>query len=496
MQAHTNLTQHLAATLAEPIRRRLLQAGARMPSVRECARLHRVSPSTVVAAYDQLMAQGLVESAPKRGFFVRAQRTGGPPPAGTSGLPAEAHASPGGSQTPRPVDATALIRGMFAAHSMAPEYAQRLQPSLGVLPASWLDTPFLGSALRRFAQGDSFTHLSLNYGDPAGDLSLRQALVAHLATIGVQVGAGQIITTIGANQALDVAARTLLKPGDAVMVEDPGWAVEFARLSQMGMRLLPVPRLPQGPDLSAVERWCTAPNPADRPKLFVSVSVLHNPTGGQITPATAHRLLALAQAHSFMVLEDDTYGHFAPTSAVRVAALDSGPQAASGGATGLDRCILVGGFAKVLAPNWRVGFMAAPQRWVEPLTDTKLINTLTTPAIAERAIAHCLAQGQVRRHAQRVNERLAQARQRSVRQARAQGFDFAVEPNGLFGWLETGVDTQRLAQRMLPDGWLLAPGALFHAEPASVRGVSTHLRVNFATTQDAAFWQALRAAVG
>lgn len=486
-----NRTQHLAHTLAEPIRNRLLQPGARMPSVRECARLHRVSPSTVVSAYDQLMAQGLVEAAPKRGFFVRSTVTG----AASVGTPSQserpltAGGSPGHSTSPRPIDATALIRGMFAARSLASEYSLRPQPSLGVLPADWLETPFLGSALRRFAQGRAFNELSLNYGDPAGDEDLRHALVQHLASIGVQTGAGQIITTLGANQALDLAARTLLKPGDAVMVEDPGWAVEFARLSQMGMRLLPVPRHADGPDLAAVARWCDNPNPAERPKVYVSVSVLHNPTGSNLTPASAHRLLALAKAHGFVIVEDDTYGHFAAPQTVRVSALDSGPE-------GLEHCIVVGGFAKVLAPNWRVGFMAAPARLVEALTDTKLINTLTTPAITERAIAHCLEQGQIRRHALRVTDRLAAARQRSVRQARAHGFDFAAEPNGLFGWVETSVDTQRLTQRMLPDGWLLAPGALFHAEPASVRGASTRMRVNFATTQGPEFWRALRAAVG
>ena len=90
----------------------------------------------------------------------------------------------------------------------------------------------------------------------------------------------------------------------------------------------------------------------------------------------------------------------------------------------------------------------------------------------------------MRRHAERTRTRLDAARGRSVKLALAQGCSFAAPPAGLFGWVDTGVDTSLLAQRMLDEGYLLAPGALFHAE----RQPSTLMRINFATTQDAQFW--------
>ena len=143
------------------------------------------------------------------------------------------------------------------------------------------------------------------------------------------------------------------------------------------------------------------------------------------------------------------------------------------------------GFAKILAPNWRIGYLAAPPNLVEPLLDTKLLATLTTPALLEKALALCIEQGQLRRHAERIRTRLDAARSRSVKLALQAGCTFAAEPVGLFGWVDTGVDTDALAQRMLDEGYLLAPGALFHAE----RKPSTLMRINFATTQEAAFWQ-------
>ena len=122
---------------------------------------------------------------------------------------------------------------------------------------------------------------------------------------------------------------------------------------------------------------------------------------------------------------------------------------------------------------------------VEQLLDTKLLATLTTPALFEKALALCIEQGQLRRHCERIRTRLDAARSRSVKLALHAGCRFAAEPAGLFGWVDTGVDTDALSQRMLDEGYLLAPGALFHAE----RKPSTLMRINFATTQDAAFWK-------
>ena len=363
-----------------------------------------------------------------------------------------------------PVNATALIRGMFMCSARQP------QPGMGVFPPEWLQTQFMATAVRKASSLGNLQALSLAYGEPAGDVGLRQSLSVRLAALNLSVGADQIVTTVGATHALDIVSRTLLRAGDSVMVEEPGWAVEFARLAALGMRILPVPRGADGPDLDVMARYCEL----HAPKLFVSVSVFHNPTGYCITPGSAHRVLQLAHTHNFHVVEDDTYSHIAPDHATRLSALD-----------GLSRTIYVSGFSKILAPGWRVGFLAAPQDLVERLVDTKLLATLTTPALLEKALAWCIDQGQLRRHAQRICTRLDLARTRSTRLALAHGCTFAAPPAGLFGWVDTGVDTDALSQRMLDEGYLLAPGALFHAQ----RQPSTLMRINFATTQEAKFWR-------
>jgi DNA-binding transcriptional MocR family regulator len=452
-RSSASLAEQLAERLVESIGLRVLAPGARLPSVRDAARRHAVSPATVVAAYDRLQALGMIEARPQRGFFVRhLPGAGAPPTPALRSAPLSA-----------PVDATALIRGMFRPRR------HDLAPGIGTLPESWLDAGLLQRALRQATRAQHAGDW-LSYGNPAGDEGLRQALARRLADWGIAAQADQLLTTVGATHGLDIVSRTLLQPGDAVLVDEPGWAVEFARLQRLGVRILPVPRGPDGPDLEVLRTLCRE----HRPRLYVTVSVLHNPTGVSLGAAAAHRVLQLAEAHDFTIVEDDSYAWFAPPHALRLSALD-----------GLRRTVLVSGFSKILAPQWRVGFIAAPPHLVDRLVDTKLLATLTSPAPLEQAVAWCLEQGQLRRHAERIVTRLDAARARAQRLAEQAGCRFVTSPQGLFGWVDTGTDTDRLALAMHEKGCLLAPGSLFHA----VRRPTTLMRINFACTQEPRFWR-------
>ena len=462
-RADSTLTEQLAGRFAQRIHQRLLAPGTRLPSIRDCARRHAVSTHTVVSAYDQLLAWGLVEARPQRGFYVR--------DAAARDLRAPADPRGGEHSSPAtvPLSATALIRGMFQAPG------GRAMPGLGTLPAEWLDLPLLAGALRKACTASTLETVSLRYGEPAGDSRLRLALVSKLAEFGVRASAQQIVTTLGATHALDIVTRTILRAGDTVLVDEPGWSVEYARLAALGMRVLPVPRGDDGPDIAVMLRLIEAQPLAQRPKLYITVSVLHNPTGASLSLQSAHRVLQLAQAHDLYIVEDDTYAHLAPAHLPRIAALDA-----------LERTIYISGFSKILVPNWRVGYLAAPLAWVDRLVDTKLLTTLTTPGLTELAMAHCLETGQLRRHSERMMDRLAMARTRCVKIAEANGARFVSPPRGLFGWVDVGGDTERRA-RDLAGEWLLAPGALFHASHRP----TTLMRINFATSQDPKFWRAL-----
>jgi DNA-binding transcriptional MocR family regulator len=453
-----SLTERLAAQLGERIRAGSLPAGAKLPSVRECAKRYGVSPFTVVAAYDRLQAQGLIEAQRGRGFFVR----------GAAGARQPAAARRPQPPKPARVDAGWLIRGMFA------QLADHAQPGSGLLPATWLDNPHVGPAMREAAR--TAPEHWLRYGDPQGLPVLREQLAQRVQSFGIPASAAQIITTNGATHALDLLCRALLHPGEAVLVESPGWFVEHARYAEFGVQVLGVPRLAEGPDLAVLEALALK----HRPKLFICVSKLHNPTGYSLAPTHAHRLMQLAARLGFHVVEDDTYADFADASssaatAPRLAALD-----------GLQHSVYVSSFSKSLAPAWRCGFMAAPEALVDRLTDLKLLSTLTTQSAGELALHYVLATGAYRRHTQRLVEHLQRARERAVRLAEQHGCSFAAPPaQGMFGWVETGVDTEKLALALVDEQFVIAPGALFYP----LRQTSTLMRINVATSGDARFWR-------
>ena len=456
-----SLTEQLSGQLAQRIRQGMLAPGAKLPSVREAAQRYGVSPFTVVAAYDRLQALGLIEAQRGRGFFVRAllTRTAADKSSRTSAA----------AKRPAKVDAGWLIRGMFA------QLADHEQPGSGILPASWLDNPHVGPAMREAAR--AAPERWLRYGDPQGTVELREQLTRRLQELGVPAAAEQIIITNGATHALDIVCRALLHTGDAVLVESPGWFVEHARYSEFGINVYGVPRLEDGPDLAVLETLAQRHNP----KLFICVAKMHNPTGSSLSATHAHRLMQLAARYGFKVVEDDTYADFAEATstaatAPRLSALD-----------GLQHSIYVSSFSKSLAPGWRVGFIAAPEALVDRLTDIKLLSTLTTQPMGEIALQYVLATGAYRRHMLRLVEHLHRARGRTTKLAEAHGCQFLAPPSqGMFGWVDTSVDTEKLALALHEESWLIAPGALFYPERQS----STLMRLNYATSQDARFWKA------
>ena len=471
-KAAVTLAEQLSAQFAARIRNRLLTPGSRLPSVRDCARHHSLSTQTVVAAYDRLQALGLVEARPQRGYFVRGLEHDLPTKARRGGAQDTASTV---SPLAAPTHATALVRGMFHQMGTGSGVSLRGAPGSGVLPAQWLESPALGAALRRVARAGELEQASLHYGHPMGDPLLREVLSRQLATLSLRASPQQILTTCGASQALDLVLRALTRPGDAVLVESPGWAMQFAQMAHHGLKLLPVPRGPDGPDLDTLEQLARA----HAPRLFICVSVLHNPTGQSLSAAGAHRVLQLAQRYGFQVVEDDVYAALAESNSPRMSVLDQ-----------FEHTIYLSGFSKILAPGWRVGFVAAAPAIIDRLIDQKLLAVLTTPALTERALAHMLEQGQLRRTTQQVRDRLDVARASAVQLAEKAGCRFVTPPRGLLGWVDTGVDTAMLAQRLLDSGYLLAPGHLF--DP--LQQPSTRMRINFTQTQDEVFWRAYAAA--
>jgi DNA-binding transcriptional MocR family regulator len=442
LQDH-RLPAQLAARFAQRIETHALRPGTRLPSIRECAAETRVSRSTVVEAYERLIAAGLVESRRGSGFYVRLRATARQrrPPA---------HTLPG-----TVLDVSWLLR---AQRRQSPGSEQ---PGAGLLPENWLDHSMVTAAIR--GVGRSRGSWLLKYGAIEGYLPLREALAIRLARIGIDVPADQIVMTAGATEAIDMVARRFLAPGDVVFVEDPAWFVMFARFAAFGARIVGVPRKPDGPDIAALESLLAR----EKPKLFILNSVLHNPTGSSMSAENAARVLELAARHNFMILEDDIYGDLQGRHAVRLASLDDGRHV-----------IYVGGFSKTLAANLRVGFVAAHPALARELRDIKALTGLSSTELCERVVARIIVERSYERMLERLRARMDECRARTAEALVRMGAKISGPPTGgMYLWADFGRDTNEIAAEGSREGVLCAPGGLF--SPTQLP--STWMRVAAAT---------------
>ena len=466
-----SLIDQIVRSVTARIDDKMLRGGARMPSIRSFAAAHGVSCFTVVASYDKLVAKGYLESRRGAGFFVRERS---PLNTGARSAMGPAQGDARDEHDPKPLDVVWLIRNMFRQVPL-----QRV-PGSGVLPTEWLDGPLIANALRSISRQGA-TSL-LNYGAPQGFLPLRQQLQLKLAELEIDAAPEQIVTTVGVTQALDLVAREFTRPGDTVFVDDPAWFLMFGSFAALGLKVIGIPRLADGPDLAQLARMAAL----HKPKLYVINSVLHNPTSTSLSAAKAFQVLRIAEEHGVTMVEDDIYCDLHPGPAVqpatRLAALDQ-----------LQRVIYLGGFSKSLAANLRVGFIATSREWAQRLCDRKMLATLTTSDIGERVVYKILSEGLYRKHAERVRARLDAVREKTVRKMEKVGLQVDLAPPaGMFLWADAGMNTNLLTERAMAEGLLLAPGSLF--SPSQLP--SSRMRLNVAAMQEPAVWAFLARELG
>ena len=359
------LVEQVVTGVRQHIESRLLRPGARLPSIRTLAANHRISRFTVVEAYDRLVASGHVESRRGSGFYVT-----------TPAVPETAVERSGGLE--RAVDLANLIAEVVSDDARVAFMGRKLYAG-GCLPNDWQEE----SGIRRHARQVAASGIEVtDFGTALGYPPLRDYIARRIGDLGIGVPASQVLLTAGATQGFDLLIRYLLAPGDAVLVDDPGYYNLFGHLKLAGVRLLPVPRGPDGPDLAVLAQLAVA----HQPKAYFTMSVLNNPTCTNIQPAIAHRLLQLAAQHRFNIVEDDIFSDFASNAPPRLAALDR-----------LERTFYLGSYSKTLSSSLRVGFVAASADAIAALTRMKLLVTMTTSAFAERVVHEMLAGGHFRK---------------------------------------------------------------------------------------------------
>ena len=395
----------------EKLRQLILDAhiapGAQMPSTRALAQELGVSRNTVLAAFAQLSTEGYLTSRAGSGSFV---------------------ADPLPDDMFRARRATAHLPQIMRGHRPVSEQGSRLRQLF--LPwVAWTRSQ------RAFAVGvpalDAFPYamwsrlVSMRWrrqlpayapsGGSAGFLPLREAVAGYLVTArGVKCTAEQIIIVNGSQQALDLASRVLLDPGDVAWMEEPGYIGARLAFLSAGARVIPVPVDAEGLSVSAGE--LRAPSP----RLIHVTPSRHFPLGGTMSLARRLRLLAFATDRSAWIIEDDYDSEFRyagrPLPALQ----------------GLDveaRVLYIGTFSKVLLPALRLGYIVVPPDLIEAFLAARSIDGLHAPVIDQIVVADFLTGGHFARHLRRMRALYAE-RQDVLLRAAALELDDVLEVHG------------------------------------------------------------------
>jgi GntR family transcriptional regulator/MocR family aminotransferase len=372
-----NARRTLYAQLRDAIVEGRLAPGLRLPASRELAMALGVSRNTVVAIYELLLSEGYLVARVGAGTFVTeaaAERPDGTRPADGSGLPRRPLAWRGPPLQVRPLPADIRFNLRLGA------------PDVSLFPFdTW--SRLCARAERTFARAP------VPHSEPQGRAGLREAIAAHLSfTRAVACGPEDIVVTAGAQQAFNLLARVLVREGDVVAVEDPGYPFARAAFQAAGARIAPTPVDADGLDVDAL--------PADASVIYTTPS--HQfPLGVPMSLARRRALLGHAARSGAVVIEDDYDGEFR---------FDGRPVDALRSMDREGRVFYVGTFSKCMFPALRMGFIAAPG-WARPaLTSARQVSDWHGPVAAQDALAQFIAEGHLARHIRRMQRIYAQRR--------------------------------------------------------------------------------------
>ncbi|WP_412177160.1 PLP-dependent aminotransferase family protein [Mesorhizobium sp. ZC-5] len=446
------------AAIRQRIAGRVLTTGAKLPSIRGLALALKVSASTVVEAYERLVAEGAIYSRPGSGFYVASQT-------------APLSLSQVGPKVDRAVDPFWISRQSLETPDT------EMKPGCGWLPPSWLPEDGIRKALRSLSRANG--PALADYGSPLGLPPLRQLIARRMSERGIDCPPDQIILTESGTQALDLLCRLLLEPGDTVLVDDPCYFNFQALLRAHRASIVSVPYTPSGPDIEQFGAVLAE----HRPRLYITNSAIHNPTGATLSPSVAHKVLKLAEQFALTIVEDDIFADFEHTPAPRLAAFD-----------GLERVIHIGSFSKTLSASARCGFVAARLEWIESLTDLKIATSFGGGRLAAELVFAVLSDGGYRKHMDHLRSRLSRAIFDVAVKLKAIGIVPWLEPQaGMFLWcrLPDDIDAADVARTALARNVVLAPGNAFSPSQSA----TSYMRFNVSQTSSDRTFEVLRDAL-
>ena len=452
------LYAHLVTLLESAITRGDLPSGSRLPPERELASRLRISRTTVVSAYRELESKGLLRGYVGRGTFVCA--------------------------TPEPSGTPFAWRGKIASAALRlsdPTMRDALRHSSD---ARLLSLAAGEPAIDRFP-GDAFqraidhvlkkdARAIWRHGPTEGQPVLREAIAERF-----RVPAESVLVLAGAQQGLDLLARCLVDPGDAVIIDRPGYLGAIQSFRAAGAKLIGWDVLRA--EIDELEDLLVR----YRPKLIYTNPTFHNPTGITMPIRLRRELLKLAERYRVPIVEDGTYRelYFNEVPPPSLHELDA-----------QNLVIHLNSFSKVLAPGLRLGWLCATPSIVDQIAIIKQRLDPHTQNLVQFAMARLILDGSfdthlktlraehARRCAQMITAIQAHVPPGTLRLARPQG--------GLYLWcrLTRGVNARALLEQALQEGVAFVPGDAFYPDPAG----ESELRLCFSSVLPSTIEEAVK----
>ncbi len=449
----TPLYRQIVAQVIARIEEGSLPVGTLLPPERKLAARLNVNRTTVVTAYRDLVATGMVEARVGRGTWVSdAVMDGANPP---QPLAWQTLFSPAAERLRDPA-----LRDMLAASQPGTVAFGTGAPAPEFFPVDRFRRA-MGEAL------DAYGPELFVYGPVQGSLPLREALVAWMARGGIRTAAEQIVVLHGSQQGLDLMARVLLEPGDAVVVESPTYLGALQVFRGAGARLLPIALDHDGMRMDLLEQALAR----HRPKFIYTLPTFQNPTGVTLSLARRHTLLALAARYGVPIVEDDTYSELAygDDPPPRLAALDR---------RGL--VIYLSTMSKIFLPGLRLGWLAAPPPVAEAVTLARQSMDVQPNSAMQHILQTFLTRGWLAAHVADLRPAYRERRDAmlaALDRMAPVGMTWSEPAGGYFIWchLPSGMRARALAAEAAREGVSFVTG-----EPFSPSGGERDaIRLNF-----------------
>ncbi|WP_050900837.1 aminotransferase-like domain-containing protein [Oceanicola sp. S124] len=346
-------------------------------------------------------------------------------------------------------------------------------------PLSWmqdaLPQKLTGNFLQRF-EGDQTA-----YGSAYGNAALREVITQKCRRGGMQIGSDQVVTTFGANHALDLIIRRYLEPGDTVLVDEPGYYPLFAKLKLAKINHIGVPRTTTGPDMEHLRTLVRI----HRPKIFFTQSRCQNPTGTAIDLPTAHGVLQLAALQGMLVVDNDPFADLPDQKGTPLALMDQ-----------FENVIAISTWSKLLSASFRVGYLVAAPRIARELAELKLVTVVNSSRFSEMLTCEMIGNRRYQRHLKKTAQRLVERRDDFRARIEDMGLSlFDPEGGGYYSFLQLPehCDEAKIARNALSKGIFLAPGKFFYV---GQEGRRPSFRINLTRSDDARFYSFLRRELG